>query len=74
METLGPVNVAVPHGSVFEYFDEIHKTIEVTKQDVLFVDPYWDAEFVSRYLGQVDGGVTMRLLAREKLTYLRSLG
>lgn len=70
METSGPANIAVPHGSVFEYFDEIRKTIEVAKQDVLFIDPYLDAEFVSRYLVQIGSGVTMRLLAREKLPSL----
>lgn len=70
METLGPINIAVPHGMVFDYFDEIRKTIEVAKQDVLFVDPYLDAEFVSRYLGHVATGVTTRLLAREKLSSL----
>ncbi len=67
MKTLGPVNVAVGHGMTFDYFDEIRKIIEVAKQDLFFVDPYLDAEFVSRYLGHVAGGVTTRLLARNKL-------
>jgi len=70
MQTVGPLNVAVPHGMVFDYFDEIRKFIEVAKQDVLFVDPYLDAEFVSRYLGYVANGVTTRLLTREKLSAL----
>jgi hypothetical protein len=34
------------------------------------VDPYLDSDFVSRYLGQVSKGVTIRLLARERLTTL----
>lgn len=58
--------VAVPDGMVFDYFDELRKIIELAKQDVLFVDPYLDAEFVSRYLPHVASGVTIRLLAREK--------
>ena len=28
MQTLGPVNLALPHGAVFDYFDEIRKIIE----------------------------------------------
>ncbi|MBI2562241.1 MAG: hypothetical protein HYW08_07600 [candidate division NC10 bacterium] len=50
MQTLGPVNVALLHGMVFDYFDEVRKIIEMAKQDLFFVDPYLDAEFVSRYL------------------------
>ena len=67
MQTVGPISVAVSQGLVFDYFDEIRKIIELAKQDLLFVDPYLDAEFVSRYLGHVSNGVTTRLLAREKL-------
>lgn len=67
LETLGPVNIAVPRKMVFEYFDEIRKIIELARQDLLFVDPYLDAEFVSRYLPNVAASVTTRLLAREKL-------
>src|SRR3989338_9136169 len=70
METLGPTNVAVPQGMVFDYFDEIRKIIELAKQDLLFVDPYLDAEFVPRYLPHISAGVTARLLAREKLATL----
>ena len=70
METVGPTTVAIPQKRVFEYFDEIRKIIELARQDLLFVDPYLDAEFVSRYLSHVSAGVTIRLLAREKLTTL----
>jgi len=70
MQTLGPVNLAVLQGMVFDYFDEIRKIIELATQDLLFVDPYLDAEFVSRYLPHVAAGVTARLLAREKLATL----
>jgi hypothetical protein len=70
METVGPLSVSVDHGQVFDYFDEVRKIIELAKQDFLFVDPYLDAEFVSRYLSHVSKGVTIRLLAREKLTTL----
>jgi hypothetical protein len=70
MQTQGPTNVAVPRGMVFHYFDEIRKIIELARQDLLFVDPYLDAEFVSSYLPLIAAGVTARLLAREKLAML----
>jgi hypothetical protein len=62
LETLGSTTIAVPQGSVFEYFDELRKIIELATQDVLFVDPYLDADFISRYLPLVQNSVTVRLL------------
>jgi hypothetical protein len=70
MKTTGPLAVAVGTSNVFDYFDEIRKIIEEAKSDLLFVDPYLDAEFVSRYLGHVTSGVNVRLLARERLNSL----
>lgn len=70
MKTIGPVNAAIGHGSVFDYFDEIRKIIEPAKQDIFFVDAYLDAEFVSRYLPHVAAGVSIKLLARERLQTL----
>jgi len=67
MRTLGPANVAVGQGLVFDYFDEIRKQVALAKSDLLFVDPYLDAEFISRYLPHVPDGIAVRLLAREKL-------
>jgi hypothetical protein len=49
---------------VFDYFDEIRKIIQLAKRDLLFVDPYLDADFVSRSLPHVGSGVAIRLLAR----------
>ena len=66
MRTLGPMNIAVGKGRVFEYFDELRKAIELASNEVLFVDPYLDAEFVSRYLPMVKAGVIIRLLTSEK--------
>lgn len=65
METRVPVNIAVDAGMVFDYFDSIRKIIEGARQDLLFVDRYLDAEFVSRYLPHVAAGVRVRLLARD---------
>lgn len=70
METVGPLSAAVAHGQVFDYFDEVRRIIELAEQDLLFVDPYLDAEFVSRYLSHIPKGVTIRLLARERLPTL----
>ena len=70
MQTVGPVDLAVSQGMVFEYFDEIRKIVELSIQEVFFIDPYLDAEFVSRYLPHVASGVAVRLLAREKLPTL----
>jgi hypothetical protein len=70
MKTIGPLNSAVGQGSVFDYFDEVRKIIESAKQDLLFVDPYLDAEFVSRYLPHIGVGLSIRLLARERIPTL----
>lgn len=70
MKTVGPMTVAVSTGNVFDYFDEVRKVIETAKTDLLFVDPYLDAEFVSRYLPHITRGVAVRLLARESLATL----
>jgi hypothetical protein len=70
LQTVGPLTVAVGQGSVFDYFDEVRKVIESARTDLLFVDPYLDAEFVSRYLPHVTQGVSVRLLGRERMTTL----
>ena len=67
MKTIGPVNSAIGQGRIFDYFDEVRKIIEPAQQDVFFVDPYLDAEFVSRYLPHLRPGLSIRLLARERL-------
>lgn len=70
MELPSSGSVAISHGMVFDYFDEVRKVIELAKEDLLFVDPYLDAEFVSRYLPHVGAGVAIRLLSRKKLSTL----
>ena len=70
MQTVGPATVVVGQGSVFDYFDEVRRIVEAARADLLFVDPYLDAEFVSRYLPHVTAGVTVRLLARERIPTL----
>lgn len=70
MQTVGPLTIAIGQGGVFDYFDEVRKVIEAAKTDLLFVDPYLDAEFVSRYLPHVSQGVSVRLLGRERIATL----
>ena len=73
MKTVGPLSVAISGGKPFDYFDEIREIMEMARNDLLFVDPYLDAEFVSRYLPQVNEGVTVRLLASKKISSLVSV-
>lgn len=62
-----PQSISIASGSVFDYFDEIRKAVELAKSDILFVDPYLDAEFLSRYMPAVAQGVFVRLLSRERI-------
>ena len=70
LKAVGPLTAAIDKGSVFDYFDEVRKLIEEAQSDLLFVDPYLDAEFVSRYLPHVRPGVAVRLLGKEKISTL----
>lgn len=70
MKTAGPVSVAVQKGMVFDYFDEIRKVVSAASVDILFIDPYLESEFVSRYLSSCSEGVTIRLLTEKKLSTL----
>jgi hypothetical protein len=70
METIGPVNSAIGHGMVFDYFEQISDLIKLASTDILFVDPYLDKEFVARYLTLVQAGASIRLLASKKLPTL----
>ena len=72
MKTVGPISVAISGGRPFDYFDEIRKIMEMASKDLLFVDPYLEADFVSRYLPQVNEEVTVRLLASKKISSLVS--
>lgn len=57
-----PTGVVIEPGKVFDYFDEIRKIIEQARRQILFVDPYMDAEFVSRYMPLIDPSIEVRLL------------
>jgi len=70
MTTVGPLSVNMTKGAVFDYFDELRKIVEGAKSDILFVDPYLDSEFVSRYLVHVTPGARVRVLGRERISTL----
>jgi hypothetical protein len=53
-------------GAVHDYFEEIRQLIASATSDVLFVDPYIDPSFVTRYLPQIPQGVAVRLLTAER--------
>ena len=69
---VGQLSVVVPQGQVFDYFDQLRKVIEMARFELFFVDPYLDAEFVSRFLPHVASGVPIRLLGRKNVTKLCS--
>ena len=71
LQTAGPLSVGIETGRVFEYFDELRKIIESARSDLLFVDPYMDAGFVSQYLPLVPVGTAVRLLARHGVASLK---
>ena len=62
MRTIGPISTAIAQGGVFDYYDIIRKVIELASEELFFVDPYLDAEFISRYVPNVHPGVVVRLL------------
>jgi hypothetical protein len=66
----GTVSAVVPAGSVFDYFDEIRRVIDIATKDVFFVDPYLDAEFVPRYLPHIRPEVEIRLLTERRISSL----
>nr|WP_315468141.1 hypothetical protein [uncultured Undibacterium sp.] len=70
LTTVGPLSVAIESGAVFDYFDEVRKAMLMARIEILFVDPYIDAEFASRYLPQVPNGVSVRLLTRKGIPAL----
>jgi hypothetical protein len=72
METVGPVSLVIGQGGVFDYFDEVRRVVGLAKSDLLFVDPYMDADFVARYLPHVSPGVRVRLLSSKYISALAS--
>ena len=70
MKTVGPLSVAIDAKKPFDYFDKIRKITSTAREDLLFVDPYMGADFVSQYLPQIANGVAVRLLTSKQLSAL----
>jgi hypothetical protein len=70
--TGGRVSGAFDAGQPFEFYDELRKLIETAQRDILFVDRYMGADFVSSYLPHERSGVLVRLLTRDLLDKLRA--
>lgn len=68
----GPRSVAIAGGGVFSYFDEVSKIVQTAKNELLFVDPYLDRDFVSRFLEPLSSPVSVRLLSSDN-KYLATL-
>jgi len=63
MNTTGPLSVSISQGRPFDYFDEIRKIISAATNEVFFIDPYLDAEFIDQYLPHIKPHVRIRLLS-----------
>ena len=51
MRTIGPTNVTVAGGAVYDYFQEVRKIITLANIDLFFIDPYLDgSSFLVLYL------------------------
>jgi hypothetical protein len=57
-----PLAAVFGRGEAFDYFDQVRQLVQLAQTDLLFIDPYIDAEFVSRYLPHVRDTVLVRLL------------
>jgi hypothetical protein len=68
----GSLAVAFEPRRPFDYFDEVRKHIESATTEVFFIDPYMDADFVSRYMPFVKPGVAVRLLGSNKIMALKA--
>lgn len=65
LNEVGPLSAALDRGSVLDYFEEVRKVMVTARKELFFVDPYLDAEFVSRYMPHVPPGVSVRLLGKK---------
>ena len=65
-----PIESCRWEGASVRVFRELRKFIEPARSDLFFVDPYLDADFVSRYLPHVPVGVTIRLLGHKRIATL----
>ena len=63
-------DIVIEAGKTYQYFEGIRRVVELSTSEVFFIDPYIDADFVSRYLVYVKEGVSVRILTKQ---YIREL-
>lgn len=72
LNEVGPLSAAIDRGAVLDYFEEVRRVVVTARQELFFVDPYLDAEFVTRYMPHIPSGVTVRLLGKKQISALLS--
>jgi hypothetical protein len=65
------LDIAIPAGKPFAFFEAVRKMLEVADKEVFFIDPYIDAEFIGRYLPQIKPTVRVRILTSDQ--YMKAL-
>lgn len=71
LQTLGPKSFLIEAGNTYTYFENIRKIISSATEEIMFIDPYLDADFVEKYIPQVRGGVFIKLFTSDnKITKL----
>lgn len=65
LDTETPLTTSIQAGNVFDYYTQVRSKIEAANQDLFFVDPYLDNDFVSKYLAGVRSEVAVRLLTMD---------
>ena len=65
-----PSDIVIEAGKTYEYFEGIRRIIELSTKEIFFIDPYIDAEFVSKYLPYVKEGTSVRILTKKCIPVL----
>lgn len=72
LQTNGFVTAQFEPGQIYDYFEEIRRLLAASTREVVFIDPWLNSEFVTRYLPQVPDQVAVKLLtARGQAAALR---
>lgn len=63
-------DIMIEAGGTYQYFEEIRRLIELSTSEIFFIDPYINADFVSKYLVHIKDGVRVRILTKEYIPTL----
>ncbi|WAC49256.1 hypothetical protein OVA03_04935 [Asticcacaulis sp. SL142] len=66
LQTLGPKSSLIEAGNTYTYFENIRKIISSATEEIMFIDPYLDADFVEKYIPQVRDNVFIKLFTSDK--------